>query len=155
MRKLHLLALLCAPILLSGVQAAPAKKKVARKTAAKVRWQPSYAAALAQAKKTGKPIFVDFYTTWCGPCKYLDDVTYKDPKFVAESRNWVMVKVNAEKNNASVQLAEKFRVEGFPTMVFLRSNGKEAGRTVGGLPAGVLVPQMKKAARKAGGGRSV
>lgn len=152
MKKLQLLALLCAPVLLSSVQAAPAKKKTA---AAKVQWQPSYAAALAQAKKTGKPIFVDFYTTWCGPCKYLDAVTYKDPKFVAESRNWVMVKVDAEKNPANVKLAEKFRVDGYPTMVFLRSNGKEAARAVGGLPATMLVPQMKKAAEKAGGGRSV
>lgn len=152
MRKLQLLALLCAPVLVSGIQAAPAKKKTA---AATVKWQSSYAAALAEAKKTGKPVFIDFYTTWCGPCKYLDDVTYKDAKFVAESRKWVMLKIDAEKNASQVKLAEKFRVTGYPTMVFLKSNGQEAGRTVGGLPAKMLVPEMKKAADKASGGKRI
>ncbi len=151
MKKLSLFALLCAPLLVSSAHAAP-KPKIAAKA---VQWQPSYAAALAEGKRSGKPIFVDFFTTWCGPCKYLDAVTYKDPTFIAQSRHWVMLKVDAEKDTANVKLAGKFRVEGYPTLLFLKSNGNEADRSVGFMPAGALVAQMRKAAEKANGGRRI
>ncbi|HEX8465218.1 MAG TPA: thioredoxin family protein [Abditibacterium sp.] len=153
MKKLSILLtsmLASAAVLPASAQAAPAKK-----SAAQVKWHPTYASALAEAKRSGKPIFVDVFTTWCGPCKYLDAVTYKDPKFVAESRKWVMVKVDAEKGAQNIQLASKFRVTGYPTMLFLRPNGQEAGRAVGGYPANLLVPAMKKAGEKAGGGKSI
>ncbi|RYG68390.1 thioredoxin [bacterium] len=154
MRNWGLLALLALPCIVASVPAAPAKKKVASKAKA-VKWSSSYKSALAEAKRTGKPVFVDVFTTWCGPCKYLDEVTYKDPKFVAESRNWVMVKVDAEKNQENIALAKKFKVQGYPTMIFLKSNGKEADRAVGGYPASMLVPLMVKASEKALGGKSI
>lgn len=152
MKKLLLFSLLAAPFLSSVADAKPTRKSA---MSAKVNWRPSFPAALAEAKRTGKPIFVDFYTTWCGPCKYLDAVTYKHPRFVAESKKWVMVKVDAEKNAANTQLARKYKVDGFPSMIFLQSSGKEADRAVGGLPPELLVPKMKKAVLKAGGGKSI
>lgn len=157
MRKLFLIALLAVPFLASSVDARPAKKRVAKKRVVKTKvfWRASFASALTEAKRTGKPIFVDFYATWCGPCKYLDAVTYQDRRFVAESKKWVMVKVDAEKNAANVQLATKYKIEGFPSMLFLRPNGKESGRAVGGYPPEMLVPKMKKAGQKASGGKSI
>lgn len=153
MKKLLLTAVLALPILAANTHAAPQKK--AAKAKATVKWHSTLASGLAEAKKTGKPVFVDFYTTWCGPCKYLDDVTYKDAKFVAESKKWVMVKLDAEKGNTNIKLAEKYKISGFPSMLFLKSNGKEVGRAVGGYPANLLVPEMKKAASKAGGGQRI
>lgn len=151
MKKLLLAALLGAPFLMAPAHAQRTKKTSAKK----VNWQPSFAAALAEAKRTGKPIFVDFYTTWCGPCKYLDAVTYKDAKFVAESQKWVMVKVDAEKGAANVKLAQKFKVDGYPSMIFLTPKGVESDRAVGGYPANLLVPKMKKAADKASGAKAI
>lgn len=73
-----------------------------------------------------KPVFVDFYTTWCGPCKMLSPIIeelseeYKDTvKFV---------KVNAEK---SPKLAQRFEVMGYPTMKFLTKKCKD-GKTLFG-----------------------
>ncbi len=155
MKKLLLCSLLSLPLLAISAQAAPAKKAAPAKGAGAVKWGYSYPAALAEAKRTGKPIFVDFYTTWCGPCKYLDAVTYKHPTFIAESKNWIMVKLDAEKGPANVQLAKKFKIDGYPSMIFLESNGKEADRAVGGYPPEMLVPKMKKAGMKAGGGKAI
>ncbi len=153
MKKLLLCAFLALPLSASYSNAAPAKKTAVSKS--QVNWRASFPVALAEAKRTGKPIFVDFYTTWCGPCKYLDAVTYKDPKFVKESKNWIMVKVDAEKNSANVKLAQKYKIDGYPSMLFLKSNGKETGREVGGYPADQLVPKMKKAIVAANGGTRV
>ncbi|MHC4796460.1 MAG: thioredoxin family protein, partial [Planctomycetota bacterium] len=43
--------------------------------------------ARAKAKKENKAVFIDFYTTWCGPCKMLDDSTLKDKKVIALLKN--------------------------------------------------------------------
>ena len=72
------------PLSLLGVAAHA--KPAAKSKSAKVHWQPSYYAAMKAAKRSGKPMFIDFYTDWCGPCKYLDKTTYQDAKFIAYSR---------------------------------------------------------------------
>jgi len=60
-------------------------------------------------------VLVDFYTVWCGPCKKLDQTTWKDQQV----RDWlsseaVCLKVDAEKD---VPLAEKYRINVYPTVV--------------------------------------
>ena len=62
-------------------------------------------------------VLIDFYTVWCGPCKKLDETTWKDQ----EVRDWlareaVCLKVDAEKNEA---LAEKYRINAYPTVILL------------------------------------
>lgn len=132
--------------------AKPAKKS--RKASNKVNWQPSYWAAQKAAKRSGKPLFIDFYTDWCGPCKYLDQTTYRDAKFIAYSRGWIMVKVNPEKSALGRKLAEKYRVNGFPSMIFTDGSGRKHGEAVGTYPAGMLIAEMKSAAKKANGIRA-
>ena len=78
MKKLAFCAALIAlPLAMtSHVAAAKPAKKQQSKT--QVNWQPSYWAAQKEARRSGKPLFIDFYTDWCGPCKYLDETTYRD-----------------------------------------------------------------------------
>ena len=153
MKKLLLLGILAMPMLAASAEAKPASKGAAK---AKVNWRPTFAAALSEAKRTGKPIFVDFYTTWCAPCAYLENVSYKHPKFVAESRNWVMVKLNAEKGAANIALTRKYKIDGyFPSLLFLKPNGKESTRRRGSLPPEALTALVKKARQKADGGQSI
>ncbi|HRX84610.1 MAG TPA: thioredoxin domain-containing protein [Phycisphaerae bacterium] len=89
----------------------------------------SYEQALATAVKEHKLVFIDFYTTWCGPCKMLDRTTFKD-EWV---RGWlankaVALQVDAEKD---LKLADKFQVEFYPTLVFLDGKGKVLERQSG------------------------
>ena len=74
-------------------------------------------------------VLVDFYTVWCGPCKKLDETTWKDQGV----RDWlskeaVCLKVDAEKDEA---LAAKYRVNVYPTVLLLRPDGTEIDRLVG------------------------
>ncbi len=149
MKTLNSLALLSALLAPTTLVSATAHAK----PATKVNWQPSYFAAMKEAKRSGKPLFIDFYTDWCGPCKYLEQTTYQDSKFIAYSRGWVMVKVNPEKSAFGRQLFDKYKLSGYPSMVFTDARGKKNGEAVGSYPAAMLIPEMKKAAKKAGGTR--
>ncbi len=153
MKTLNSLALLGAMLAPTALLCGAAHAKPATSSARKVNWQPSYFAAMKEAKRSGKPLFIDFYTDWCGPCKYLDQTTYQDAKFVAYSRGWVMVKVNPEKSAFGHQLFDKYKLSGYPSMVFTDASGKKNGEAVGSYPAAMLIPEMKKAAKKAGGTR--
>lgn len=155
MKKLvNLLVLGALLVPVAALTSAPAHAKPAQKKAPKVDWQPSYWAAQKAAKRSGKPIFIDFYTDWCGPCKYLDQTTYQDAKFVAYSRGWIMVKINPEKSEFGRKLFDKYKLSGYPSMVFTDASGRKHGEAVGAYPAEMLMVEMKKAAKKAGGIRA-
>jgi thiol-disulfide isomerase/thioredoxin len=91
-----------------------------------------FAEACAKAKETGKLVLVDFYTTWCMPCKQLDKVTWHD----AAVETWlraktVAIKVDAEKQR---ELAARYSIGAYPTIVFMEPDGKEKGRIIGFQP---------------------
>lgn len=84
---------------------------------------------LTQAKANGHVVLIDFFTTWCEPCKRLDRETWSDPQvkawFAEHGQLW---KVDAE---AEPRLASRFRVDSYPTIVFLRGDGSELDRLTG------------------------
>jgi thiol-disulfide isomerase/thioredoxin len=85
--------------------------------------------ALATAAKEDKVVFVDFFTTWCGPCKKLDSTTWVDADVVSWLRaNTVPIKVDAEEE---AELAARYRVAAYPTLLFVGPDGEERGRLVG------------------------
>ena len=91
--------------------------------------QISFEKACTLAKASKKQIMIDFYTEWCGPCKKLDQTTWKDAKVQTWlSSRLVCLKVDAEKN---VKLASKYKVNAYPTILFLRPDGSEIDRIVG------------------------
>lgn len=83
------------------------------------------------SEKAGKPIFLDIYTTWCGPCKYLSSNIFPT-KVAGDYMNatFVNTKFDAEKGEG-IELAKKYAVKGYPTMLILNSKGEELGRLVG------------------------
>src|SRR5574341_850532 len=89
-------------------------------------------AACTAAKAENKVVLIDFFTTWCPPCKKLDQVTWKDESVLAWLRSkTVPLKVDAEENE---ELARRFRVDAYPSLVFVQPDGKELGRIVGFRP---------------------
>jgi len=102
--------------------------------------------ALEAQKTEPKKIFMDVYTTWCGPCKMLDKNTFSDKNVIAYlNENFYPVKFNAEGNesvtykdftytnpnyqperkgrNAQHLFAHALKVNAYPTMVFFHENG--------------------------------
>ncbi|MBU4305581.1 MAG: thioredoxin fold domain-containing protein [Candidatus Omnitrophica bacterium] len=85
-----------------------------------IAWIRDMSVAKDLAQKNDKPILIDFYTEWCGWCKKLDKDTYGDARVIAAVKEFVCAKIDAEKNQA---LARQYKVQGFPTTVFLDSEG--------------------------------
>ena len=92
--------------------------------------EPTWADLLAKAKTAGKPIFIDFFTTWCGWCKKLDADTYPKPAVGKVMEGFVNVRVDAEKGEG-VDLAKRFAANGFPTLVIVGTDDQEIDRIVG------------------------
>ena len=86
---------------------------------------------LAEAKKKNKPIWVDFYATWCGPCKLMAKNTFENPKVGEFSNaNYIAYKIDAEKGEGP-ELADKYQINAYPTIVFLDANGNHIKNSVG------------------------
>jgi len=85
--------------------------------------------ALAAAQKENKFVLIDFFTTWCVPCKKLDSTTWKDAAVVAWlNEKAIALKIDAEKE---ADLAKKHNIRSYPTMLFLKADGTEIDRIVG------------------------
>ncbi len=93
-----------------------------------------FAAALARAKKEKKYVFIDFYATWCGPCKMMDRQTYSDSSVGKAAAKFVNRKVDAEKGEG-IKLAARYGIQAYPTMVIVDATGKEVNREQGFRPA--------------------
>jgi len=78
-------------------------------------------AALKLAEHEHKIVFIDFYTTWCEPCKRLDRETWQDASVIALLKEKAIgIKVDAEKNAA---LAHLYNVNAYPTLALIRPDG--------------------------------
>lgn len=109
--------------------------------AGEIKWGNSLSEGLTTAKSQNKPIMVDFYTDWCGWCKKLDKDTYSNSKVQTLADKFVCVKVNGDKDKASTS---KYGINGYPTIVFLDSTGKEIDRNVGYAGAEEMSQKMQK-----------
>ena len=88
-------------------------------------------AAIELAETEGKLVFLDFYTTWCLPCKLMDEEVFSDPAFGAYmNERFVSLKVDAEHGNGP-NLAALFSVTSYPTLIFVDRRGRELTRREG------------------------
>lgn len=78
-----------------------------------------------KAKKEKKLIYMDIYTTWCGPCKVMAAQIFPDPKAGKKYNDlFVNYKVDAEKGEG-ITLAKKYQVEGYPTNLYINPQTEE------------------------------
>lgn len=104
-----------------------------------------FAEAVAQAKAEKKMVFLDCYTSWCGPCKMMARDIFPQKK-VGDFMNpkFICIKIDMEKGEGP-SLTQKFQVSAFPTFIIFNSDAQEIGRFLGGSDADGFIDRVKKA----------
>lgn len=98
-------------------------------------WSTDVQAAIAKAKKENKAVLVEFTgSDWCPPCIVMRKNVFSKKEFVeAASKNFVLVEVDIPQGNKELaarntMIAERYKIDGFPSVVLLDGNGKEFTR---------------------------
>jgi thiol:disulfide interchange protein len=107
----------------------------------------SFEEALKLAKKEKKNIFLDAYASWCGPCKMLKKNVFTQ-KEVGDfyNGNFINMAIDMEQGEGP-KLAQKFKVQAYPTLLFINHKGEVVGTALGYHQADEIIALGKKYVR--------
>lgn len=94
--------------------------------------------SLSPNVESGLPTVLDFYATWCGPCKQIAPLFHDLEKSYSGKIRFVSIDVDTD-----VEIASRYNIQAMPTFVFLDKDGQEVDRLVGADPA-QLQEKVKK-----------
>ena len=101
------------------------------------------AEALQKAKTENKHVFIDCYTSWCGPCKEMSEYVFPQAEVGAFfNEKFVCVKFDMEKGEG-LDIAKNYKVQVYPTFIILTAEGKEQYRFTGKMEANELIEKAK------------
>lgn len=108
----------------------------------------SFAEALTKAEQEDKLIFMDAFTTWCGPCKRMAASVFPDENVGAfYNANFINLKVDMEKGEGP-GLAQRYGVKSYPTLLYIGADGKVVHQGSGARPADAFIELGQDALKK-------
>jgi thioredoxin-related protein len=133
-----LLSFLLTSAVVLAVAFVPADKKlhtnaaVNNKNEAGIQFvEANWAKAIAEAKKQKKMIFIDAYTSWCGPCRMLKQKTFTD-KAAGDffNKHFINIALDMEKGDG-IAFAQKYQVAAYPTLFIMDAEEKSVTTSEG------------------------
>ena len=89
-----------------------------------------------EVMQSDKPVLIDFYADWCGPCKMMGPVV---EEIAGEEPEIKVCKINIDEQ---IELAQRFGVMSIPTFLAVK-NGEIAGKQIGAVPKSTLLGLVK------------
>ena len=101
--------------------------------------EADWAKAVAEAKKQKKMIFIDAYTSWCGPCRMLKQNTFTD-KAAGDffNKHFINVALDMEKGDG-IAFAQKYQIAAYPTLLIMDAEEKSVSVSEGYINPGQLI----------------
>ena len=87
-------------------------------------------------KSSDKPVLLDFYADWCGPCRMVSPIV---EEIAAENPQYLIGKINVDKEP---ELAQQFKVLSIPTLAVIK-NGAVINRSVGARPKTEILAMLE------------
>ncbi len=109
---------------------APGNRQAHAEAPRALQWETDEPAALARARREGRPLVIDFRSEWCAPCQELEEKTFSDAevaRLLATRAVTLRVDVT-DVTDAHEALMQKYRVETLPAIIFFDAAGNERGR---------------------------
>jgi thioredoxin 1 len=102
-------------------------------------FEGTFKEALLESKELNKPIFLDVYATWCGPCIQLKKTTFKDEAAGNYfNANFINITVDGETQEGK-ELIKKYNINAYPTLLIVDSKGDVKTRTIGFQTPDILI----------------
>lgn len=133
MKKIYLFIFIILSLLLYGC-----------KNTKGILWYDNLDKAIKIAEKGKKVLMVDIWTDWCSWCKKLDQETYIDKDIVKESKKFVCLKINPEKDQKAYDFIQPYNISGYPTILFIEADGSLLYSINGFLAAPQFFEKMKE-----------
>jgi thioredoxin-like negative regulator of GroEL len=86
----------------------------AEAAAAELKWESEWSAAFTRARKEQRPVFVDFYATWCVPCRFMDEKVFPVPAVAERLNRFVLLRIDGNKKQRFTLMQG---VRGYPTYI--------------------------------------
>ncbi|HSX56975.1 MAG TPA: thioredoxin family protein [Sphingomonas sp.] len=83
--------------------------------------------AFAEAREQNKPVLLYWGAVWCPPCNRLKAGLFRDPNFIARTRDFIPVYLDGDSKGAQAW-GERFNIQGYPTLIVLRPDRREITR---------------------------
>jgi len=106
-----------------------------------VGWTKSFEDAQKLAIATDRLILVDFWATWCGPCKKMESESWSDIEIGKMSQGYVPLKIDLDKRTA---LAMRYGVNAIPLLLVIDASGELVYKQLGYMNKNQLSKVMKK-----------